>query len=135
MVDRKDAFTITGTVYGSRSLEAGERGEVAIISVGLHPAGMTISGANLYVANAYSDSVSVIDLDSDKVVRTISLGGADLRRCVRVRPQRDCRHRGGPGFCHLGPGQCRGRDQSCGARRQSGHRLYPHRLFSHLHRL
>ncbi len=34
---------------------------------------MTISGSNLYVANAYSDSLSVIDLNTDKVVRTIDL--------------------------------------------------------------
>src|SRR5207247_7064963 len=31
------------------------------------------SGSNLYVANAYSDSISVIDLGTDKVVRTINL--------------------------------------------------------------
>ena len=34
---------------------------------------MTISGSRLYVANAYSDSLSVIDLETNKVVRTIDL--------------------------------------------------------------
>jgi YVTN family beta-propeller protein len=35
---------------------------------------MTISGSSLYVANAYSDSLSVIDLHTNTVVRTIALG-------------------------------------------------------------
>jgi YVTN family beta-propeller protein len=70
VVDRKDAFTITGTV-SVVDLAAGK--EVKTIAVGLHPAGMTISGSNLYVANAYSDSLSIVDLRTDKVVRTIEL--------------------------------------------------------------
>lgn len=70
VVDRKDAFTLTGTV-SVVDLTTGK--EIKTIQVGLHPAGMTISGSNLYVANAYSDSLSIIDLQTDKVVRTISL--------------------------------------------------------------
>ena len=70
VADRKDAFAITGTV-SVVDLAAGK--EVKTVKVGLHPAGMTISGSNLYVANAYSDSLSVIDLNTDKVVRTIDL--------------------------------------------------------------
>lgn len=70
VVDRKDAFAITGTV-SVVDLPAGK--EVKTISVGLHPAGMTVSGSDLYVANAYSDSLSVVDLRSDTVVRTIEL--------------------------------------------------------------
>jgi len=70
VVDRKDAFTLTGTV-SVVDLTAGK--EVKTIPVGLHPAGMAIYGSHLYVANAYSDSLSVIDLHSDTVVRTVSL--------------------------------------------------------------
>ena len=70
VVDRKDAFAITGTV-SVVDLAAGK--EVKAVPVGLHPVGMTISGSDLYVANAYSDSLSVIDLNTDKVVRTIDL--------------------------------------------------------------
>jgi YVTN family beta-propeller protein len=70
VVDRKDAYTLTGTVS---VIDLAEGKQVRSISVGLHPAGMTISGSNLYVANAYSDSLSVIDLNTDKVVRTIRL--------------------------------------------------------------
>jgi hypothetical protein len=71
VVDRKDAFSITGTVS---VVDLARAKEVATIPVGLHPAGMTISGSSLYVANAYSDSLSVIDLGSNKVTRTINLG-------------------------------------------------------------
>src|ERR1700722_11916648 len=70
VADRKDAFAITGTV-SVVDLPAGK--EVKTVNVGLHPAGMTISGSSLYVTNAYSDSLSVIDLNTDRVVRTIDL--------------------------------------------------------------
>lgn len=70
VVDRKDAFTLTGTV-SVVDLTAGK--QVKAIPVGLHPAGMTISGSDLYVANAYSDDLSIIDLNTNVVVRTINL--------------------------------------------------------------
>src|SRR5215469_5011646 len=44
------------------------------ISTGLHPTGMAFYGRHLLVANTYSDSISVIDTGSNKVVRTINLG-------------------------------------------------------------
>ena len=71
VVDRKDAFAITGTV-SVVDLAAGK--EVETIKVGLHPAGMTVHGSSLYVANSYSDSISVIDLGTGTVVRTIEVG-------------------------------------------------------------
>ena len=70
VADRQDAFTLTGTV-SVVDLVAGQ--EIKTIQVGLHPAGMAVSGSNLYVANAYSDSMSIIDIPTDSVVRTISL--------------------------------------------------------------
>ena len=70
VVDRKDAFATTGTV-SVVDLAAGK--VAATIPVGLHPAGMTISGSRLYVANAYSDSVSIIELDTNKLTRTINV--------------------------------------------------------------
>lgn len=47
--------------------------QTATIEVGLRPGGMTLSkgGKRLFVANASSDSVSVIDTTTDKVVETI----------------------------------------------------------------
>jgi YVTN family beta-propeller protein len=70
VVDQKDAFAISGTV-SVVDLAAGR--DLKTIKVGLHPAGMTIFGSNLYIANAYSDSLSVVDLNTNKVVRTINL--------------------------------------------------------------
>ena len=74
VADKTDAFAITGTV-SVISLITGEL--VGTIPVGLHPAGMTRSGSMLYVANSYSDSVSVIDMDLNKVVQTIHVGVPD----------------------------------------------------------
>lgn len=70
VADRNDAFSITGTV-SVVDLAAGR--QVETISVGLHPAGMTISGGDLYVANAYSDSLSVVSLETHRLERTIDL--------------------------------------------------------------
>jgi YVTN family beta-propeller protein len=44
------------------------------IKVGLHPTGLALANGLLYVANAYSDTVSVVDTTSNKVVRTINVG-------------------------------------------------------------
>jgi YVTN family beta-propeller protein len=44
------------------------------ISTGLHPTGMALWGKYLLVANAYSDSMSVIDTTSNQVVNTIDVG-------------------------------------------------------------
>jgi YVTN family beta-propeller protein len=43
------------------------------IAVGLHPTGMAFWGQYLLVANAYSDSISVIDTTTKKVTQTINL--------------------------------------------------------------
>ena len=44
------------------------------IKVGLHPTGLALANGQLYVANAYSDTVSVVDTTSNKVVNTIKVG-------------------------------------------------------------
>jgi YVTN family beta-propeller protein len=44
------------------------------IETGLHPTGMALWGNYLLVANAYSDSISVISTVTNKEVRTIDLG-------------------------------------------------------------
>ena len=46
---------------------------MATISTGLHPTGMAFYGQYLLVANTYSDTISVIDTGTKKVVRTIDL--------------------------------------------------------------
>ncbi len=49
------------------------QGQVTTIPVGLRPAGITAANGKVYVANAYSDTISVIDPATHKVTRTISL--------------------------------------------------------------
>ena len=63
--------TITGTVS---VVDLASMKVTASISTGLHPTGMAFYGRFLLVANAYSDSISVIDTTTNKVVRTIDLG-------------------------------------------------------------
>ena len=46
----------------------------ASISTGLHPTGMAFYGKYLLVANAYSDTISVIDTTTNTVAWTISVG-------------------------------------------------------------
>jgi len=71
VVDRTDAFATTGTV-SVINLRSGQ--VTGSIDVGLHPAGMAVSGQMLYVANSYDDSISVIDTGLKRVVRTIKVG-------------------------------------------------------------
>jgi YVTN family beta-propeller protein len=129
VVDRKDAFAITGTV-SVVDLEAGK--EVKAIKVGLHPAGMTISGSDLYVANAYSDSLSVIDLNTGSVTRTIDLsvpiaGGVFGSGPNGVAVTDD----GGPSSPWAKPMPLPSSTFRDGM--PSGHRLYSDRLFPDLH--
>ncbi len=71
VVDPVDAFATTGTV----SVVDLQNGKVVkTIDVGLHPAGLSVSGAMLYVANSYDDTISVIDTGLKEVVRTINVG-------------------------------------------------------------
>ena len=44
------------------------------IKVGLHPTGLALANGLLYVANTYSDTVSVVDTTSNTVVNTIKVG-------------------------------------------------------------
>jgi YVTN family beta-propeller protein len=47
---------------------------VDTIFTGLHPTGMAISGGMLFVCNTGSDSISIIDLATNKEMRSINLG-------------------------------------------------------------
>ncbi len=70
IADPTTGASITGTVsvVDLPSLKV-----TATIPTGLHPTGLAFWGKYLLVANAYSDSISVIDTTENKVVRTISL--------------------------------------------------------------
>ena len=62
---------VTGTVS---VVDLSSMKVTATISTGLHPTGMAFYGRHLLVANAYSDSISVIDTATNHVERTIDLG-------------------------------------------------------------
>ena len=62
---------ITGTVS---VVDLSSMTVTASISTGLHPTGMAILGNELLVTNTYSDTISVINTATNKVMRTINLG-------------------------------------------------------------
>jgi YVTN family beta-propeller protein len=64
------AAAVTGTVS---VVDLPSMTVTGTISTGLHPTGMAFYGRHLLVANTYSDTISVIDTDSNAVERTINL--------------------------------------------------------------
>jgi YVTN family beta-propeller protein len=72
VVDAATGIANNGTVS---VFDAGTKHVVKSIEVGLHPSGLTLSpdGSRLYVANANSDSISVIDTSRDIVEATIDV--------------------------------------------------------------
>ncbi len=70
VVDYPTGSTSTGTVSVVNLSTFRVTGN---ISVGLHPTGMAFYGKYLLVANAYNDSISMIDTTTNKVFKTINL--------------------------------------------------------------
>jgi YVTN family beta-propeller protein len=72
-VDPRTGIANHGTV-SVLSNEGGTWKQTKSIATGLHPSGMVLSmnAKRLYVANANSDTVSVIDTDRDEVIETIA---------------------------------------------------------------
>ena len=72
LVNPQNGVAASGTVS---VVDRAARAELRTIEVGLHPSGMTFNSdkSRLFVANANSDTVSVIDTESDQVVETISV--------------------------------------------------------------
>jgi YVTN family beta-propeller protein len=66
-----EGSTLTGTVS---VVDLASFTVTGSIETGLHPTGMAFWGNKLLVANAYSDSISVIDTDTNKEERKIDLG-------------------------------------------------------------
>jgi YVTN family beta-propeller protein len=63
------AITGTVSVVDLKTMQV-----TATIPTGLHPTGMALFGQFLLVANAYSDTISVIDTATNDLIRTIDLG-------------------------------------------------------------
>jgi YVTN family beta-propeller protein len=72
LVDPKTGVASSGTVS---VVDTRARAELQQIEVGLHPSGMAFNSdrSRLFVTNANSDTVSVIDTSSDRVVEVISV--------------------------------------------------------------
>ncbi|HLK56745.1 MAG TPA: bifunctional YncE family protein/alkaline phosphatase family protein [Chthonomonadaceae bacterium] len=58
---------------GTVSLIRRDSGETKQVEVGLHPTALLVKGQTVYVANAASDSLSVLDIPQAKVVKTLPL--------------------------------------------------------------
>ncbi len=73
-VDPKSGLANRGSVSALVRDSAGKWGAAKSIQVGLHPSGLALSKSAkfLYVANANSDTVSVIDTATDSVVETVA---------------------------------------------------------------
>jgi YVTN family beta-propeller protein len=71
VADPQVGAAITGTVsvVNLKNMKV-----TATIQTGLHPTGMAFYGNDLLVANTYSDTISVVDMDTNQVDRTIDLG-------------------------------------------------------------
>jgi YVTN family beta-propeller protein len=93
----------------ANDLSASAEYVTARISVGRNPRGLALSpdGKRLYVANRLDDTLSVIDVKSEKVISTIDLGGPKnidaLRRGERLFYTADFSFQGqfGCANCHL----------------------------------
>jgi YVTN family beta-propeller protein len=71
VADPQVGAAITGTVS---VVNLKKMKVTATIQTGLHPTGMAFYGNTLLVANTYSDTISVVDMDTNQVDRTIDLG-------------------------------------------------------------
>jgi YVTN family beta-propeller protein len=71
VADPQVGAAITGTVS---VVNLKKMKVTATIQTGLHPTGMAFYGNALLVANTYSDTISVVDMDTNQVDRTIDLG-------------------------------------------------------------
>ncbi len=70
VADPGSGRAVTGTVS---VVDLTTHAELKAIDVGLHPSALLIHGQRLLVANSNSDTVSVIDLDSEQLVKTINV--------------------------------------------------------------
>ena len=66
----RSGHAVTGTVS---VLDLQQKREIRSIPVGLHPTAMAIEENRLFVANTNSDTVSVIDVERNDVVKTIAV--------------------------------------------------------------
>ena len=63
---------------GSVSVVNRKSGEKETIPVGEHPTGIALQGETAYIANAASDSISVLDIENRKQIKTLQIGRAHV---------------------------------------------------------
>lgn len=68
-----DPFTGASTTGTVSVVDLASGRQTATLDVGLHPTAMALRGERLYVANTNSDSVSIVDTRSRRVVNTFSV--------------------------------------------------------------
>jgi len=69
------ALALVATTVGLASAATGSLTVAAAVPVGKHPAGVAPADGMIWVTNDVDNTVSRIDLATDKVTRTINLGG------------------------------------------------------------
>ncbi len=74
LVDERGA-PASGTV----SLIDLTNGKTRHVEVGIHPTALAVHGRHVFVANAMSDSISVVDIADAKLLRTIPIRWGDLK--------------------------------------------------------
>jgi len=72
VTDRRGLMAVC--LSGSGEVVTRSRGSSRRIPVGRRPEALVIDDGRLYVANRFDDTVSVVEIDSGKVLQTISLG-------------------------------------------------------------
>jgi YVTN family beta-propeller protein len=70
VAQRESGYAITGTVS---VVDLKANVEMRTIEVGLHPTALLLDGRRLFVANTNSDTVSIIDVATDRVIKTIAV--------------------------------------------------------------
>jgi YVTN family beta-propeller protein len=77
-----------GVVYALNTTDPGHPTQIAAIATGAHPAALLLNHdqTRLYVANSLSDTLSVIDTATDKVVGTVLLRPGSSRGLAGVSP-------------------------------------------------
>jgi YVTN family beta-propeller protein len=75
VIDGRDVYVSAwgdNTVNRFRANADGTLRRIARIAVGRHPSAMVLRGTRLYVASASTDSISVVDTSTSKVIRTLT---------------------------------------------------------------
>ena len=69
------ALALVATTVGLARAATGTFAVAAAVPVGKHPAGVAVADGMLWVTNDVDNTVSRIDLTTDRVTATVPLGG------------------------------------------------------------